>query len=84
MKKVNHALMLIILGILTILDIFTRGIPVTWSNLTVINVGMIFAIILNILDIATKGKYRTRRFALIAGVIGLIIGAIYGLASSNL
>ena len=91
--NLSHEVMMIILAILTILDITTRGIPITRSNFTFLNVGFIFTIILEILDIATKrkyttyiatkGKYRTRHLALMIFVIGLILSTIYVVIYSN-
>ena len=84
MKNMNliPTLGMILLAILTILDIVTRGLPITLANITPINAMFIITIILFILDIATKGQYRTRHMALILLAVGLILGTIYGLASS--
>ena len=62
MTNINlfHALGMILIAILTILDIVTRGLPITRSNFTVLNLGFIFTIILYVLDVATKGKYMRR------------------------
>ena len=83
MTNIFHALMLILLVILTILDISNRGIPVTWSNFTVINIGMIFAIIFDTLDIATKGKYRKSHYALTIYVLVTILSTICVIAYFN-
>jgi len=44
-KNLFRKLMGILFVILTMLDVVTRGIPITWSNFTVLNVAMIFSII---------------------------------------
>ena len=77
-----HALMMILLIIITILDVVTRGTPITLANITPLNLGFIITIILYILDIATKGKYRTRRVALMTFAIGLILSTIHALSYS--
>jgi len=86
--KPIHTLGMILIAILTILDIVTRGLPITWANITPLNAMFIVAIILYVLDVATKGKYitgkyRSRPLALIALAIGLLMGIIYVLVFSN-
>ena len=76
-----HALGMILIAILTILDIVTRGFPITLANITSLNAMFIVAIILYVLDVATKGKYitgkyRSRPLALIALVVSLLLGII--------
>ena len=85
MMNINlfHALGMILIAILTILDIVTRGLPITRANITPLNAMFIVTIILYVLDVATKGKYRTRRMKLITLAVGLLIGIIFALAYSN-
>ncbi len=78
-----NALMLILLLIFTILNIASRGTPITPENIKILDIGSIVTIIFLILDIATDGKYRTRRLVLITVIIGLILGTICGIAYSN-
>lgn len=82
-----YVLGMILIAILTILDIVTRGIPITRANITPLNAMSIVAIILYVLDVATKGKYitgkyRSRPLALIVLAVGLLLGIIYVLAGS--
>jgi len=85
--KLIPALGMILIAILTILDIVTRGFPITLANITPLNAMFIVAIILYVLDVATKGKYitgkyRSRPLALIALAVGLLLGIISVLVGS--
>ena len=78
-----HALMMILLLIFTILNIASRGAPITLANMKILDIASLVSIIFFMLDIATDGKYRTRRLVLITVVFSLILGTICGLAYSN-
>ena len=78
-----YALGIIITILLFILDVATRGIPITLANIKILDLSLIAMVFLFILDFATKGKYRTRHMTLILLAVGLILGTICGLSYSN-